>query len=635
MLLLISAGLFGAYYFVQQQILLPGLVELEEAQARETMRRVQKVLEMEIEDLLTECRAMSEGNEIYEFLENKDPQFIEEHFFRERLKLLRLNLVSIIDENGEVLSTQLYGKRFKETLEPEVLIPGSNVRDLPIHRAENGKALSGLAQRKDGRVIFAACPILLPGGRGKPRGTLVLGKFFSDLRVEELGRFFGVPFTAELLTPYLFKEGTEGKIFATSKKDSDGQKCYYTDTNDPTRLKVYTFIRDDDGKPLLKLETEFPREFFAKETQSNYYVTGFLIIISTVMLLFLAITLQRVLVGPIQSLTRFASHVGETGDLSLHFHTKRSDEIGTLATVFNQMVENLRKSQDELLNLSHKTGMAETARHMLHNIGNVMTNTTVLADRLKTKLSASRLSGLENAADMLAENKENLAEFLTTDERGQMLPRYLEMLAEVWRDEQREMFQDTDALEKGLEHISQILSQQRDLAQQGSQTLLPCNIADLLKSVVGLLKSSLEQSDVVVDLHLQHVPWITVDSVKLTQVLINLVTNAKDALIHNQPGSRHIVITLSLEYGASSTESYIVVEIYDNGVGIPNDKLITIFSGSFTTKEYGTGQGLHFCANAMNEMNGSIKAQSEGPGTGATFTLLIPVEEPKEKPKGE
>jgi signal transduction histidine kinase len=66
------------------------------------------------------------------------------------------------------------------------------------------------------------------------------------------------------------------------------------------------------------------------------------------------------------------------------------------------------------------------------------------------------------------------------------------------------------------------------------------------------------------------------------------------------------------------------ISVIDNGVGIPVENLTQIFAHGFTTKPNGHGFGLHSCAVAAKEMGGRLTATSEGPGTGATFTLELP-----------
>jgi two-component system NtrC family sensor kinase len=67
------------------------------------------------------------------------------------------------------------------------------------------------------------------------------------------------------------------------------------------------------------------------------------------------------------------------------------------------------------------------------------------------------------------------------------------------------------------------------------------------------------------------------------------------------------------------------VAVSDTGVGIAPENMIRIFNHGFTTKKTGHGFGLHSGALAARELGGELRAHSEGPGSGATFVLELPV----------
>jgi len=116
------------------------------------------------------------------------------------------------------------------------------------------------------------------------------------------------------------------------------------------------------------------------------------------------------------------------------------------------------------------------------------------------------------------------------------------------------------------------------------------------------------------------VPPVLVDRHKVLQILINLLRNAKQALLDvDRPDKQ---ITLSI---AASGNGHARISVADNGSGIAPESLTKIFSHGFTTKKDGHGFGLHSGALAAKEMKGSLTVHSDGPGTGATFTLELPL----------
>ncbi|HKI70203.1 MAG TPA: ATP-binding protein, partial [Verrucomicrobiae bacterium] len=71
------------------------------------------------------------------------------------------------------------------------------------------------------------------------------------------------------------------------------------------------------------------------------------------------------------------------------------------------------------------------------------------------------------------------------------------------------------------------------------------------------------------------------------------------------------------------------IQVADNGVGIREENLSRIFSHGFTTRRNGHGFGLHSSGLAVRELGGTLQGQSEGQNQGATFTLRLPYQQPK------
>jgi signal transduction histidine kinase len=116
------------------------------------------------------------------------------------------------------------------------------------------------------------------------------------------------------------------------------------------------------------------------------------------------------------------------------------------------------------------------------------------------------------------------------------------------------------------------------------------------------------------------VPPITVEKHKAVQILVNLIRNARHAC--DDSGSKDKRMTVRVTNGHGRVR----VSVSDNGVGILAENLTRIFAHGFTTKPDGHGFGLHSGALAAKEMGGSLTVHSDGEGSGATFTLELPVE---------
>jgi len=135
--------------------------------------------------------------------------------------------------------------------------------------------------------------------------------------------------------------------------------------------------------------------------------------------------------------------------------------------------------------------------------------------------------------------------------------------------------------------------------------------------------------------------WVFIDHTHLTQVLLNLVVNAKDAIGDKQDGlisisliQVHIDKDSKRQYLLGSIGKYVKIDVKDNGTGINQDILPKIFDPFFSTKQKGpdkgTGLGLSIAYNIIKNSGGSIQVNSSE-GKGTTFSVLLPISIHKDK----
>jgi signal transduction histidine kinase len=118
----------------------------------------------------------------------------------------------------------------------------------------------------------------------------------------------------------------------------------------------------------------------------------------------------------------------------------------------------------------------------------------------------------------------------------------------------------------------------------------------------------------------KNLPEIFLVKHKTLEILVNLIRNATQACDESGHTEKRLHIHVT------SDQKKIQVEITDNGSGIPAGNLSRLFHLGFSTKKQGHGFGLHRAAVAAKELGGTLSAQSEGPGKGATFKLELPKE---------
>jgi signal transduction histidine kinase len=288
-------------------------------------------------------------------------------------------------------------------------------------------------------------------------------------------------------------------------------------------------------------------------------------------------------------------------------------------TELETTLKELRATQTRLVELAHRAGMAEIATGVLHNIGNVLNSVNVSISTLDTRVREMRVGGPARVAALLAEHAEDAGDFLRSDPRGRKLPEYLGQLSETLAAEQQHVLTELDFLRTKLQDIRNIINAQQKYARQ-LPFKEPVQLHAVIADVLVMSSRSLTKHRIEVVRDLEELPVVAVERLKLVQVLDNLVRNAIDAMKGEEGPPR--TLTIQLRRGGPCQAS---IRVKDTGRGIEPEHLQRIFNYGFTTKPAGNGFGLHSAANAMTEIGGTIRVDSDGPGRGATFTIEFPL----------
>ena len=286
----------------------------------------------------------------------------------------------------------------------------------------------------------------------------------------------------------------------------------------------------------------------------------------------------------------------------------------------NQAQRQLVEMHKKLVETSRAAGMAEVATGVLHNVGNVLNSVNVSANVLSDSVRKSKAASIRKVADLLDANKADLAAFFGTGGKGQMVPGYLTTLAQQMDTEQQARLTEIEQLTKNIAHIKDIVAMQQDYAKVSGvmENFMPRTLLDEALALAGpeLQRCSV---NVAVDCPAT-LPQVSVDRHKVMQILINLITNARQAMEETPAADRKLAITAQATGGG-----HVAIGICDSGCGIAQENLTRVFNHGFTTKTTGHGFGLHSAANAATEIGGSLTGSSDGAGKGSTFTLELPL----------
>jgi PAS domain S-box-containing protein len=286
-------------------------------------------------------------------------------------------------------------------------------------------------------------------------------------------------------------------------------------------------------------------------------------------------------------------------------------------SVRKESAEELERVHKQLMIASRQAGMAEVATNVLHNVGNILNSVNISASLVTERVKTSKAPGVSRVAALLQEKGSAVGDFLANDERGKRLPEYLTSLGEQLMSDQKMALEELASLRDNLEHIKDTVAMQQSYAKLCGVTETVA-VADLVEDSLRLNAGAFVRHGVTLRREFNEVPPITVDKHKVLQILVNLVRNAKYAC--DESGRSDKLLTLRIE-GAPGGVRICVI---DNGVGIPAENMSRLFTHGFTTRVDGHGFGLHSGALAAQELGGSLRVTSDGPGLGATFILELP-----------
>ena len=307
-----------------------------------------------------------------------------------------------------------------------------------------------------------------------------------------------------------------------------------------------------------------------------------------------------------------------------------------LAVAINnaRLLQDLEKANQELVRTKTFESIATATGETIHWVGNKAAPIPACVERTREDLSRF----LYIASELLSRSDETIK----SNPLAQVVIQAGQYLANGKPDLAAATDQLKDKPLKKLQRMLDIESVLEDLAiiEESAQTILQIKEdligparhqkwqeADIVQVVKDNIKSFALPPDTIFYSIDGYIPTVRIDPIQMGRVIINLVKNSMEAM-DNQP-SPHIFMAIRQE-----NEDFVIVDIADNGCGIPEEELTKIWLRFHTSKakKGGTGLGLPACLQSMERMGGKIDVISQV-GVGSTFTLHVPIYRPGDKNK--
>jgi nitrogen fixation/metabolism regulation signal transduction histidine kinase len=266
------------------------------------------------------------------------------------------------------------------------------------------------------------------------------------------------------------------------------------------------------------------------------------------------------------------------GNLESHVKKDTGDEISDLADDFNRMILELKEKRTQLIQAEKNAAWREMAQQISHDIKNTLTP-------IKLSLSLLKQSGKDHS------------------------PNYKEIL-------QRTL----NLIDSQISNLQEIATDFYEFTGGRKSILTECSLGAMMWEVLELNRAWANELDIKI-LEAENLDKkkviVLADSLKLHRVLINIVSNAFQAMPDGG------TLTISIQ----KRENWAILEIRDTGIGIPDDVSHHLFEPYFTTRSKGTGLGLAIARRVVEEIGGTISLEpnDRSGGVGTVVHICLPI----------
>ena len=484
-----------------------------------------------------------------------------------------LDFLELVDAQGTILSSAQWQAKFGY---PEPTLPAAATSPAAFLKREElaeGSTLGLFAARS---VRVGEQPLYVIGGERLDQGFLATLDIPSGTRVllyqnldaswnpKSLLDLNGPAAGADKIAPLVEQVRRSGEEFRGvihwTADSADAESFHAIPLSGANQQLMGVLLVGSSRRPLIELQRQV--------ASTALLVGGAGILVAVVASLWFAARVTK----PVESLAEAARRVA-LGDLAAKVEVESSDELGELASTFNQMTEDLLQQKERTLQAERVAAWRELARRLAHELKNPLFPLQVTVENL--------IRAKEKAPEMF-----------------------------------EEVFQEgTSTLLAEISNLKTIIGRFSEFSKMPQPQRRPTQVNEVVQSVLRVFQAQL-QGNTKIATRLQlaaDLPEMSADPDLLHRALSNLVLNAVDAM---PQGGELTIRTQQVDDG-------IAVSVSDTGSGLTEEECQRLFTPYYTTKKHGTGLGLAIVQSVVSDHGGRISVES-AKEKGTTFRIELP-----------
>lgn len=461
----------------------------------------------------------------------------------------------------------------------------ARIRATDLARVLHGKSSRRYYVRLNDTVAaIGVAQVRRSDGTGTPRGWVLMARTLTSQQLSALLQL-------------------NARIAPATATDSGAEV-----TTSPTVATIAVPILGADGRPVASARFGVPRDVSLLGHRMLLLAVAGSTLLLLLVLLMLRRIIGRLVLRPLARVEAHMQRVSASGSLNLLGDDRRRDEIGSLGRSLNAMLRQLHDLREQIEVQSFALGRSESAVAVMHNVRNALNPISTILSQGVAQAPAIDRAMLDRALGELAGGDIPAA-------RRQKLVAFVAAAIAAEGNGREAMQRELGVGREAMAHVLEIIGQQQKKAHERPQ-LERVDVAEIVARNATIARYSEMASIAFTFPSGRHLAMA--NRVILSQVIGNLLGNAAEAIAAT--GRRDGAITVSIVEAGG----HVVIRIADDGEGFAPDIGATLFQRGFSTRQHKSGGlGLHWCANSMVAMEGSLALESEGAGRGATAVLTL------------
>lgn len=585
--------LIAAAYGLASLIFLNRFAELETAQLRGGIQRVQSVVSDQLEHLESIARDYATQGDSFNFVAGDAPAYAQKYLDSNTFHNYDLDAIVFMPLHGDPLFAKSLDTKTQHDTPLAERIASLMTRDNGLlYSAEAREGKSGILRVGNHFFMFAKHPILPASRKGPSNGTLLMARALDTDRLNQLGKLTQLELTINGLV------GDLPVDFSIAWHElRDGATDPFLRILDSDTYATYAPILDQLRKPVALLRAISNRDVFAHARSAIYYLLIALLVLGLGFIAITLLCLERLVLARLARLTNEVNLIGMGGDRSERVTVTGHDELSILAQKVNILLSNLNSRIDLEHAVVNATAAAAAKSTFLAN----------MSHELRTPLNA-----IIGYSEMLQESVED-------DGLTHLVP-------------------DLQKIVAAGKHLQSSISSILDISkiETGKMELetLPFDLHETINAMGDIVLARSREKALLllvnIDAGVPH--YIVGDAARLQQVLVNLLNNA---VKFTEQGEVELTVAakcLDRPTPPSTPTWELSFAVRDTGIGIPAQRFEHLFKAfsqldaSSSRKYGGAGLGLAISQQLCEMMGGRMWAESIE-GSGSTFHFTLPAQE--------